>query len=524
MNHVLRRWLAVTVLMGLVSVGYAQDPFGVETALVGREGRVVLQVSYSVPADHYLYEHALRVESEDAELTLLSRPDAKKTDDPVTGELVEVFKADFTSEYSVAGWHGDELEVDLAYMGCNQEICFLPQRRTDRLAREAVKEISGDEAPEVDGEAVAEDATVFDGLAIRGSAAGFMSVDDFLAFLEETESGEQKSGRLEAIVSGRGIWIGLIAILIGGLALNLTPCVLPMIPVNLAIIGAGAAAGSKSRGFWLGSVYGLGIALVYGVLGLVVVLTGAQFGTLNASPWFNIGIAVLFAVLGLAMFDVFHIDFSKYQAKLGAGKNRGPFLTAFIFGGVAALLAGACVAPVVISVLVIATNFYQAGNQAALLLPFVLGLGMALPWPFAGGGMSFLPKPGRWMNRIKIGFGVIIMVAAAYYGYLGVKLIPRDVSDAVVAAKGDAFWLHDPAEAVALAEETGRLLFVDFWATWCKNCIAMDRTTFQDESVREALGDYVRLKYQAENPADPATKRVLDQLGVKGLPSYVILE
>ena len=87
--------------------------------------------------------------------------------------------------------------------------------------------------------------------------------------------------------------------LLGGLALNLTPCVLPMIPINLAIIGAGAQAGSRQRGFLLG--VGLRRArwrVVYGVLGLVVILTAGTFGTINASPWFNLGIAVLFVVLG----------------------------------------------------------------------------------------------------------------------------------------------------------------------------------------------------------------------------------
>src|SRR3970282_2060138 len=96
----------------------------------------------------------------------------------------------------------------------------------------------------------------------------------------------------------------------GGLALNLTPCVLPMIPINLAIIGAGAQAGSRRRGALLGATYGAAMAFVYGLLGLIVILTASTFGTINASPWFNAGIAALFVVLALGMFDVFAIDFS----------------------------------------------------------------------------------------------------------------------------------------------------------------------------------------------------------------------
>ena len=179
---------------------------------------------------------------------------------------------------------------------------------------------------------------------------------------------------------GRGPLAILLIVFLGGLALNLTPCVLPMIPVNLAIIGAGSQGGSRSRGLMLGSVYGAAMAIVYGVLGLIVILSASTFGTINASPWFNIGIAVLFVALALAMFDVFEIDFSKYSANVGTGSSRGSVMLAFTMGGVAALLAGACVAPVVIQVVLFSTNLYATGTSAALALPFVLGLGMAAPW------------------------------------------------------------------------------------------------------------------------------------------------
>src|SRR5206468_10131363 len=193
-----------------------------------------------------------------------------------------------------------------------------------------------------------------------------------------------------------------LIVLVGGLALNLTPCVLPMIPINLAIIGAGAQRSSRTRGFLLGSAYGGAMALVYGVLGLIVILSAGTFGTINASPWFNVGIALLFVVLALAMFDIFQIDFSRLSSRVRVdGASRGTFLLAFTMGAIAALLAGACVAPVVIQVVVFASNLYSSGTTIALGLPFFLGLGMALPWPLAGAGFAALPKPGAWMVRVK---------------------------------------------------------------------------------------------------------------------------
>ena len=108
------------------------------------------------------------------------------------------------------------------------------------------------------------------------------------------------------------------------------------------------------------------------MLGLVVVLTASTFGTINASPWFNLGIAVLFVALALAMFDVFEIDFSRFSGSVGAGAGRGTFTLAFTMGAVAALLAGACVAPVVIQVVLFASNLYATGTSrraGAAVLP-----------------------------------------------------------------------------------------------------------------------------------------------------------
>ena len=339
--------------------------------------------------------------------------------------------------------------------------------------------------------------------------SGYQGADAFLAFLADGPRADSKD---TGGFAGRSLWAAALLALVGGLALNLTPCVLPFIPINLGIIGAGAQSGPRGRGFVLGALYGLGIATVYGALGLVVVLgLSTTFGALNAKPGFNGAVAAAFIVLGLAMFDVLVIDFSRFQAKLGVKKKTGGrFLLAVFMGGVSALLAGACVAPVVISTVVYAQDQFARGVSAALALPFLLGVGMALPWPFAGAGLSFLPKPGIWMVRVKHAFGVFIFLFAAYYGYLAVTLATADTSPTL-------------AEGLARAERERKPVLLDFWATWCKNCTTMDRTTFKNAEVQAALDDYVIIKYQAENPDDPATREVLDHFDVIGLPTYVIL-
>lgn len=364
-----------------------------------------------------------------------------------------------------------------------------------------------------------------DRFTVVSSTGGYLGTDDFLTFIRNAESGVTEKGLLE----GRGPLAILLIVLVGGLALNLTPCVLPMIPINLAIIGAGAQASSRRRGFLLGLTYGGAMAVVYGALGLIVVLTASTFGTINASPWFNLGIAVLFVALSLAMFDVFEIDFSRFSSNIGSGAGRGTFLLAFTMGAVAALLAGACVAPVVIQVVLFSSNLYATGTTIALALPFFLGIGMAIPWPIAGAGLASLPKPGPWMVRVKQAFGVLILGTAVYYGYLAYGLFAnRRVDEGAVASSVEEMlkegWHASLASGLAQAEREGKPVLVDMWATWCKNCLTMDKTTLVDPSVKQALDGYVKIKFQAEQPDEPPAVDVMKRFKAVGLPAYVILE
>jgi cytochrome c biogenesis protein CcdA len=355
---------------------------------------------------------------------------------------------------------------------------------------------------------------------------GYSDTEEFVQFIRNAEAGIQPKGMFE----GRGPLAILLIVFLGGLALNLTPCVLPMIPINLAIIGAGSQAGSRSRGFLLGSVYGAAMAFVYGVLGLVVILTAGTFGTINSSPWFNAAIAVVFVVLALAMFDVLVIDFSSLGSRFRVSEEgRGTVLVAFTMGGIAALLAGACVAPVVVQVVLFSSNLYAAGTTAALALPFVLGLGMAVPWPVAGAGISALPKPGAWMVRIKQVFGVVILATAVYYGWESYLLFSNrwvDASEvsASVEEKLKEGWYSTLDDGLAAASAEEKPVLIDLWATWCKNCLVMDRTTLASKEVNDALAGYVKIKVQAEDPEESPAKDVLRLAKSAGLPTYVILK
>jgi len=359
-----------------------------------------------------------------------------------------------------------------------------------------------------------------DAFTVAGTGGGYMSSAQFLSFVRQAETASHAGSPFQ----GRGPLAILLLVLAGGLALNLTPCVLPMIPINLAIIGAGAHAGSRRRGFLLGSLYGGAMAAVYGGLGLVVILTARTFGAINASPWFNGAIAVLFVALALAMFDVFFLDLSQYSTRLHLGASRGSPTLALGMGAVAALLAGACVAPVVIQVVLFSTERYASGARTALALPFVLGLGMAAPWPLAGAGLAALPRPGAWMVRIKQAFGIVILAMAAYYGYTAYHLLAdRTAATSAADATIQDGWHASLADGLAIAQRDRKLVLVDLWATWCKNCLAMDHTTLADPAVDAATAAFVKIKFQAEDPDDPLVRDVMRRFGAVGLPAYVVL-
>jgi thiol:disulfide interchange protein len=164
----------------------------------------------------------------------------------------------------------------------------------------------------------------------------------------------------------------------------------------------------------------------------------------------------------------------------------------------------------------------------ALALPFVLGLGMALPWPIAGAGIAALPKPGAWMVRVKQAMGVFILGTAIYYGYVAYQgfsnlwVDPASVA-ASVEEKLQSGWTSSLAQGLTEAKRDRKPVLVDFWATWCKNCLVMDRTTLVDPDVVSALSGYVKIKVQSEDPDATPQRELLRRLDAIGLPAYAIL-
>ena len=513
--RLMRSFRLFCILLGITLFGWCASPFDVKAVLTAAgEKTWNLSLSFKVPPEHHVYEADLKVEAEGLELELVVGDKAVDLD----GDMV--FTHDFRREYRVKGDAQEPLIVYVTMVGCSDKgLCYPPDKRELKLTSSGGAE---DVSKPLDESKMSTDLEdLLSHFKTGGVTEGYMRPKAFLEWLETAREGKTDGdgNLLQRILLRYGLWLVALLLLPLGAMLNLTPCVLPMIPINLAILGTGAKDGKKGRGFGLGLGYALGMALSYGLLGVIVVLTGSRFGAINSSAWFNFAVALVFLFLGLAMFDVFSIDFSRYRGQ-GGMQRRGTMVGAFLLGGLTAVLAGACVAPVLIWVLVMATEMYADGKQIGLILPFLLGAGMGLPWPFLGAGLSMLPKPGAWMEKVKKLFGVLIFAMAVYYAHVGWNLLNWKTEG--VSADG---WRTDVAAALQDALKDGRPVLVDFWGMSCKNCVMMDKTTLKDRDVAEWFekNKAVLLKVQGDNEADADAQALMKRHQVIGFPTYVLL-
>ena len=200
-----------------------------------------------------------------------------------------------------------------------------------------------------------------------------------------------------------------------GLLLAFAPCSLPMLPI-LAGIVVGSQAGPR-RGMALAGAYVFSMALVYAALGVVAALLGANLQGWLMQPWLIASFAGLFVLLSLPMFGFFELQLPaglRDRLEQAGRKRRGGSLAgASALGVLSGLLVGPCMtAPLAAALLYIA----QSGDAVnGGLVLFALGLGIGTPLVLlVTVGNRFLPKPGPWMDRVKVSFGFLFLVAALY--------------------------------------------------------------------------------------------------------------
>lgn len=364
---------------------------------------------------------------------------------------------------------------------------------------------------------------------------------------------------------GGGLVAALLAALLGGLILNLMPCVLPVLSLKLlGLVGAAGAGRDQARASFLATALGIlaSFALLAGALvaarGLGLTIGwGVQF----QQPLFLAAMALLVALFAANLFGWIEFGLPARLAGLGTARARGPLLDAFLTGGLATLLATPCSAPFVGT----AVGFALAGSNADIAAIFAgLALGFAAPylvfaaWPGLG---RLLPRPGAWMVRLRQGLGLVL----AGTGLWLVSLLPPGWDWAtgiaatalllVLAMRAGGGWRFAPvlamaggtivvlllsgrpsapasgpwrvwSEAAVAAEvAAGRTVLVDVTADWCLTCkvnklAVLDRTRFAEQL---STGKVIGFKADWTRP-DPAIAAYLARFGRYGIPFDAIYD
>lgn len=202
-----------------------------------------------------------------------------------------------------------------------------------------------------------------------------------------------------------------------GLVTSVTPCVYPMIPITIGILGgSGAETRSRSRTVGYALLYALGLSLVYASLGLLAGMTGTLFGTVSSNRWAYFGMANLLLLFALAMLDVFPVTLpTRLVAWAGKFGGRSPG-SVFLMGATSGLVAAPCGAPAFAAVLTFVGQTRSAGLGFLYLFVFSLGMtALLILVGLSAGALTALPRPGNWMVWVKKAAGVVILAMAEYY-------------------------------------------------------------------------------------------------------------
>jgi thiol:disulfide interchange protein DsbD len=365
----------------------------------------------------------------------------------------------------------------------------------------------------------------------------------------------------------------LIGVFFAGLALNLTPCVFPLIPITIGFFSQQTKDREGST-FPLALAYVLGIAATYSILGVLAALSGAIFGGALQSPWVVGLIVVVLLSLATSMFGLWELRVPGWAQRASGGRTG--LFGALIMGLVMGFVAAPCIGPFVVGLL---TYVGQRGDPVlGFILFFTLALGLGLPYLILGtftGAVNGLPASGMWMVGVRRVFGVILVAMAGYFaaplmpgesgGWLmsavlviggiyllvvdrtghehptidrvmrtlstamiliGVLISPvvgRGDSTAETAATDHLVWQAYEKSAMQAALGGGGLVIVDFYADWCAPCRELDEKTFAAPKVKAVLEGYSRFKVDLTR-ASEANQALTGEYRVLGVPTVIVFQ
>jgi thiol:disulfide interchange protein DsbD len=385
-------------------------------------------------------------------------------------------------------------------------------------------------------------------------------------------------------LEGKGLLLTFLLVFLGGLALNLTPCVYPLIPITISYFG-GQSGGRKGGLLGHAVAYVLGMSVTYSILGVIAAFTGSLFGSALQYPPVIIAIAAVMVALALSMFDLYEIRIPRFLSNLAGESRRGLFGTLFM-GLTVGIVAAPCIGPFVLGLL---TYVGDKGNVLlGLGLFFVLALGLGLPFVFLAifsGSLNRLPRSGSWMVWVRKIFGFVLIAMAVYFlrplfpdplaysltlalvmlvagvymawiepttsrgkvfplirnlvglgffvaclviGTGGIRAqIKRTVSESAVPSgrpTGTVEWRSYDSDLIARATLEHKPVFIDFYADWCIPCRELDKNTFSAPEVAAASTDFVMLKANLTSASSPLARELTRKYKIKGVPTLVFLD
>jgi thiol:disulfide interchange protein DsbD len=381
--------------------------------------------------------------------------------------------------------------------------------------------------------------------------------------------------------AGKGLLLTFVMVFLGGLALNLTPCVYPMIPITITYFG-GQAQGKKGSIALHSFVYVVGMAVTYSVLGVAAAMTGGLFGSVHQYPAVLIGISVVMILLALSMFDVYELRMPQALNRL-AGTSQKGFWGTFLMGLTVGIVAAPCIGPFVLGLLTYVGNKGNAILGFALF--FVLALGLGVPFlvlGFFSGSIRRLPRSGAWMVWVRKVFGFVLLAMSVYFlktlfpdqlsyqltlamllfvagiylawidpvqvsgktfpllrnlvgiGFFAVALYSgisglqarfeaSRIAGGNAAAANAIEWLPYSDEALRLADRQSKPVFIDFYADWCAPCKELDRHTFAAPETVSLSRKFVMLKVDLTSAGDPKAELLRKKYQARGVPTLVFL-
>lgn len=316
----------------------------------------------------------------------------------------------------------------------------------------------------------------------------------------------------------------LILIFVFGLLTSLTPCVYPLIPITLAVLGTGDNR-SQMKSFLISLSYVLGIALTYAFLGVIAAQTGQLFGSLISHPAVIITMSLLFFAMGLSLLGAFELQAPAFiRNRFSNARSQRGFLGAFVSGLLAGVVASPCVGPVLVGVLAYIAKTQNSALGFVLLFTFAMGFGLLF---IALGTFSQLanklPRSGAWMNGIKTILAMALFALSIYYVMpLAKKYLPSSSTQVAEQTGERVQWQQFSPQRIEEAKAAGQAVIIDFYADWCAACVEMEEFTFNQQAVIDLSQNFLMLKVDATTPFDELSDWQ-KTYNVYGLPTMIFI-